>query len=174
MRHRGTPFSGLLFIGLAITPRGPRVIEFNARFGDPETQVVLARLRTPLGGLLHAAAVGELDSIAPLRWSDQHAVTVVVASHNYPGTPRTGDPITGLESVGDVPTAYVLHAGTARGADGMLVSAGGRVLSVVALGDSLSQARERVYDAVERIELDGSHHRSDIALAAERQELHVG
>ena len=136
MRHRGTPFSGLLFIGLAITPRGPRVIEFNARFGDPETQVVLARLRTPLGGLLHAAAVGELDSIAPLRWSDQHAVTVVVASHNYPGTPRTGDPITGLESVGDVPTAYVLHAGTARGADGMLVSAGGRVLSVVALGDA--------------------------------------
>lgn len=174
MRHRGTPFSGLLFIGLAITPRGPRVIEFNARFGDPETQVVLARLLSPLGGLLHAAAVGELDSVAPLRWSDQHAVTVVVASHNYPGTPRTGDPISGLESVTDVPTAYVLHAGTAREGDGTLVSAGGRVLSVVALGDSLSQARERVYDAVGHVELEGSHHRSDIALAAERQELHVG
>ena len=83
-----------------------------------------------------------------LRWSDQHAVTVVVASHNYPGTPRTGDPITGLEDVEDVPTAYVMHAGTARGDDGTLVSAGGRVLSVVALGDSLSQARERVYKGV--------------------------
>jgi phosphoribosylamine---glycine ligase len=174
MRHRGTPFSGLLFIGLAVTTRGPRVIEFNARFGDPETQVVLARLRTPLGGLLRAAALGELDSIGVLRWSDQHAVTVVVASHNYPGTPRTGDPISGIETVADVPTAYVLHAGTARDGDGALVSAGGRVLSVVALGDSLSQARERVYDAVDRIELEGSHHRSDIALAAERRELHVG
>jgi phosphoribosylamine--glycine ligase len=174
MKRRGTPFTGLLFIGLAITSRGPRVIEFNARFGDPETQVVLARLRTPLGGLLLAAATGDLDSLGALRWSDQHAVTVVVASHNYPDTPRTGDPVTGIEAVADVPTAYVLHAGTARGDDGTLVSAGGRVLSVVALGDSLSQARERVYEAVERIELDGSHHRTDIALAAERQELHVG
>jgi phosphoribosylamine---glycine ligase len=174
MRRRGTPFVGLLFIGVAVTARGPRVIEFNARFGDPETQVVLARLRTPLAGLLMAAATGELSSVSPLRWSDQHAVTVVVAAHNYPGTPRTGDPITGIGEADRVPTAYVLHAGTSREEDGTLVSAGGRVLSVVALGDSLAQARERVYDAVGRVELDGSHHRSDIALAAERDELHVG
>jgi phosphoribosylamine--glycine ligase len=174
MARRGTPFVGLLFIGLAVTPRGPRVIEFNARFGDPETQVVLARLETPLGGLLRAAALGRLDSLGALRWSGQHAVTVVVAAQDYPETPRTGDPVRGIDDVADVPTAYVLHAGTARDADGTLVSSGGRVLSVVALGDSLSQARERVYDAVERIELAGSQHRTDIALAAERNELHVG
>jgi phosphoribosylamine--glycine ligase len=174
MRRRGTPFAGVLYVGLALTSKGPRVIEFNARFGDPETQVVLARLETPLGGLLHAAATGRLDSVGALRWSEQHAVTVVVAAHNYPGTPRTGDHILGLEDVAEVPTAYVMHAGTALGPDGTLVSAGGRVLSVVALGDSLSQARERVYEAVGKIELEGSHHRTDIALAAERRELHVG
>ena len=174
MRRRGTPFSGVLFIGLALTSRGPRVIEFNARFGDPETQVVLARLQTPLGGLLLAAATGRLADVGALHWSDQHAVTVVVASHNYPGTPRTGDPVSGVEEATEVPTAYVLHAGTARADDGTLVSAGGRVLSVVALGDSLSQARERAYAAVDAIELEGSHHRTDIALAAERDELHVG
>jgi phosphoribosylamine--glycine ligase len=174
MSRRGTPFVGVLYIGVAITSRGPRVIEFNARFGDPETQVVLARLETPLGGLLMAAATGSLDTVGALTWSDQHAVTVVVASHHYPATPRTGDPVTGVETAGDVPTAYVLHAGTARDDDGTLVSAGGRVLSVVALGESLSQARERVYEAVDHIELEGSHHRTDIALAAERDELHVG
>jgi phosphoribosylamine--glycine ligase len=174
MARRGTPFSGVLYIGVAVTSRGPRVIEFNARFGDPETQVVLARLKTPLGGLLKAAALGELDRVSSLHRSDQHAVTVVVASHNYPGTPRTGDPVMGIEDASEVPTAYVLHAGTARADDGTLVSAGGRVVSVVALGESLSQARERVYEAVGRIELEGSHHRTDIALAAEREELHVG
>jgi phosphoribosylamine--glycine ligase len=98
----------------------------------------------------------------------------VVASHHYPGTPRTGDPIAGIDEASEVPSAYVLHAGTARDADGTLVSAGGRVLSVVALGESLTQARERVYEAVDHIELDGAHHRTDIALAAEREELHVG
>jgi phosphoribosylamine--glycine ligase len=174
MRRRGTPFTGVLYVGLALTAKGPRVIEFNARFGDPETQVVLARLETPLGGLLHAAATGRLHDVGPLRWSEQHAVTVVVAAHHYPGTPRTGDPVHGLEDVADVPTAYVMHAGTALGPDGTLVSAGGRVLSVVALGDSLAQARERAYEAVGKIELEGSHHRTDIALAAERRELHVG
>jgi phosphoribosylamine--glycine ligase len=174
MARRGTPFTGLLYVGLALTRRGPKVIEFNARFGDPETQVVLARLETPLGRLLHAAATGQLDSVEALRWSDQHAVTVVIAAHNYPGTPRTGDPVTGLDDLAGVPTAYVLHAGTARHDDGTLVSAGGRVLSVVALGDSLAQARERVYEAVDHVALEGSHHRTDIALAAERDELHVG
>ncbi|MFC7881591.1 phosphoribosylamine--glycine ligase [Streptomyces sp. NPDC057376] len=167
MRRRGTPFSGLLYAGLAITSRGVRVIEFNARFGDPETQVVLARLRTPLAGLLMAAATGNLADLEPLRWSDDAAVTVVVASHNYPGTPRTGDPITGLDEVAaqDAPHAYVLHAGTRREGDAV-VSAGGRVLSVTATGTDLTEARDRAYRAVARIGLDGSQHRTDIAAKA--------
>ncbi|MEU0050294.1 phosphoribosylamine--glycine ligase [Streptomyces sp. NPDC006184] len=164
MRRRGTPFSGLLYAGLAITSRGIRVIEFNARFGDPETQVVLARLKTPLAGVLMAAATGTLADLPPLRWSEDAAVTVVVASHNYPGTPRTGDPITGLDEVAaeDAPHAYVLHAGTRRDGDA-IVSAGGRVLSVTATGTDLAEARERAYRAVGRIRLDGSQYRTDIA-----------
>ncbi|MYT72995.1 MULTISPECIES: phosphoribosylamine--glycine ligase [unclassified Streptomyces] len=169
MKRRGTPFSGLLYAGLAITSRGIRVIEFNARFGDPETQVVLARLTTPLTGVLLAAANGTLADLEPLRWSDDAAVTVVIASHNYPGTPRTGDPITGLDEVAaqDAPSAYVLHAGTKRdGENGPVLSAGGRVLSVTATGGDLTQARERAYAAVSRIGLDGSQHRTDIAAKA--------
>ncbi|MDX3637398.1 phosphoribosylamine--glycine ligase [Streptomyces europaeiscabiei] len=167
MRRRGTPFSGLLYAGLAITGRGVRVIEFNARFGDPETQVVLARLKTPLAGVLLAAANGTLGDLEPLRWSGDAAVTVVVASHNYPGTPRTGDPITGLDEVAavDAPHAYVLHAGTKRAGD-VVVSAGGRVLSVTATGKDLTEARDRAYTAVARIGLDGSQHRADIAAKA--------
>ncbi|URM90763.1 phosphoribosylamine--glycine ligase [Streptomyces sp. MRC013] len=167
LRRRGTPFSGLLYAGLAITSRGVRVIEFNARFGDPETQVVLARLRTPLAGVLLHAATGSLDCEAPLTWRDEAAVTVVVAACDYPGTPRTGDPITGLDEVAelDAPHAYVLHAGTKRDGDAV-VSAGGRVLSVTATGEDLAQARERAYAAVGRIRLDGSQHRTDIARAA--------
>ncbi|MFD9880641.1 phosphoribosylamine--glycine ligase [Streptomyces alboflavus] len=169
LRRRGTPFSGLLYAGLAITSRGVRVIEFNARFGDPETQVVLARLKTPLAGLLLAAANGTLADLPPLRWSDDAAVTVVIASHNYPGTPRTGDPIEGLADVADqdAPDAYVLHAGTRRDGDAV-VSAGGRVLSVTATGADLAQARERAYAAVGRVRLDGSQHRTDIAEQAAR------
>jgi phosphoribosylamine--glycine ligase len=177
MARRGTPFTGVLFVGLALTSRGPRVIEFNARFGDPETQVVLARLRTPLGQVLLAAAQGRLDQVEPLRWSDDAAVTVVVAAQDYPATPRTGDPITGtdqVEELGDADgTAYVLHAGTALGEDGTLVSAGGRVLSVVATGPTLASARDRVYAAVGQIGLDGSHHRTDIALRATRGEVRI-
>ncbi|MEU3445957.1 phosphoribosylamine--glycine ligase [Streptomyces thermolilacinus] len=170
LRRRGTPFSGLLYAGLAITSRGVRVIEFNARFGDPETQVVLARLRTPLAGVLLHAANGTLDSEPPLTWRDEAAVTVVVAAHNYPGTPRTGDPITGLDEVAelDAPHAYVLHAGTKRDGDAV-VSAGGRVLSVTATGADLAEARERAYAAVGRIRLDGSQHRTDIARTAAGQ-----
>jgi phosphoribosylamine---glycine ligase len=171
MRRRGVPFVGVLYVGLALTSRGPRVIEFNARFGDPETQVVLARLVTPLGGLLYAAAVGKLDEFAPLRWRPEHAVTVVVASKGYPESPRTGDVIEGLAKIGE--DAYVLHAGTAVGKDGFIVSAGGRVLSVVATGTDLAQARDRAYQAVDRIRLKGSHHRTDIALAAQRGEILV-
>ncbi|WP_030685647.1 phosphoribosylamine--glycine ligase [Streptomyces sp. NRRL B-1347] len=171
LRRRGTPFAGLLYAGLAITSRGVRVIEFNARFGDPETQVVLARLRTPLAGVLLAAANGTLADLPPLRWSDDAAVTVVIASHNYPDTPRTGDPIVGLDAVAahDAPTAYVLHAGTKRDGDAV-VSAGGRVLSVTATGADLTQARERAYTAVARISLDGSQHRTDIAEKAAREQ----
>ncbi|MFD3550422.1 phosphoribosylamine--glycine ligase [Streptomyces sp. NPDC058655] len=167
LRHRGTPFSGLLYAGLAITGRGTRVIEFNARFGDPETQVVLARLRTPLAGVLLNAANGTLHAQPPLGWRDDAAVTVVIASHNYPGTPRTGDPIEGLADVAeqDEPDAYVLHAGTRR-EGGAVVSAGGRVLSVTATGSDLAQAREKAYKAVARIQLDGSQHRTDIAAKA--------
>ncbi|MFG2027000.1 phosphoribosylamine--glycine ligase [Streptomyces sp. NPDC048825] len=167
LRRRGTPFSGLLYAGLAITSRGVRVIEFNARFGDPETQVVLARLKTPLAGVLLAAAQGTLADHPNLRWSGDAAVTVVIASHNYPATPRTGDPIEGLDEVAaqDAPYAYVLHAGTRRDGDA-IVSAGGRVLSVTASGTDLARARERAYAAVDRIRLDGSHHRTDIAAKA--------
>ncbi|MFE1782522.1 phosphoribosylamine--glycine ligase [Streptomyces sp. NPDC059506] len=170
LRRRGTPFSGLLYAGLAITSRGVRVIEFNARFGDPETQVVLARLKTPLAGLLRAAATGSLAEVAPLRWSDGAAVTVVVASHNYPGTPRTGDAVEGLEEVAEKDEhAFVLHAGTRLDDSGRVVSAGGRVLSVTATGADLAEARERAYRAVARVRLEGSHHRTDIARAAAEQ-----
>ncbi|MFI1247284.1 phosphoribosylamine--glycine ligase [Streptomyces anulatus] len=169
LRRRGTPFSGLLYAGLAITSRGVRVIEFNARFGDPETQVVLARLKTPLAGVLLASANGTLDALPPLNWRDDAAVTVVIASHNYPDTPRTGDPIEGLADVAaqDGPDAYVLHAGT-RAEGGAVLSAGGRVLSVTATGKDLTAARERAYAALGRIRLDGSQHRTDIALKASR------
>ncbi|MEV7418783.1 phosphoribosylamine--glycine ligase [Streptomyces sp. NPDC089919] len=167
LRRRGTPFSGLLYAGLALTGRGTRVIEFNARFGDPETQVVLARLKTPLAGVLLHAANGTLDQQPSLAWRSDAAVTVVVASHNYPGTPRTGDPIEGLAEVAaeDAPQAYVLHAGTALRGDAV-VSAGGRVLSVTATGSDLAQARDRAYKAVGRIRLEGSQHRTDIARKA--------
>ena len=171
MRRQGTPFAGVLYVGLALTSRGLRVIEFNARFGDPETQVVLARLATPLAGLLYAAAVGKLDEVAALRWRPEHAVTVVVASKGYPASPRDGDVIEGLTELGE--NAYALHAGTAVAKDGSLVSAGGRVLSLVATGADLAQARDRAYRAVKRIRLKGSTHRSDIALAAERGEISV-
>ncbi|MEU8461953.1 phosphoribosylamine--glycine ligase [Streptomyces sp. NPDC029003] len=167
LRRRGTPFSGLLYAGLAMTSRGTRVIEFNARFGDPETQVVLARLRTPLASVLLNAAQGTLNAEPPLSWRDDAAVTVVIASHNYPETPRTGDPIEGLDEVAeqDAPDAYVLHAGTRREGDAV-VSAGGRVLSVTATGSDLAQAREKAYKAVARIRLDGAQHRTDIAAKA--------
>ncbi|WP_430779727.1 phosphoribosylamine--glycine ligase [Actinoplanes sp. G11-F43] len=167
MRERGTPFAGLLYVGLALTPDGPKVIEFNARFGDPETQVVLALLETPLAGLLHAAATGTLAGHESLRWKSGSAVTVVVASHNYPGTPRTGDVIEGAERPG------VIHAGTARNADGDLVSAGGRVLSVTAAGDDLTGAREAAYALVEGVRLAGAQYRTDIALRAVRGEITV-
>lgn len=162
MRHRGTPFAGVLYCGLALTARGVRVIEFNARFGDPETQVVLARLATPLAELLLAAAQGRLDEVPPLRWRDAAAVTVVVAAHGYPGSVRAGDPVEGVEEAEAVPGVHVLHAGTATD-DGALVSSGGRVLTVVGVGADVDDARAVAYDGVARLSLRGSHHRTDIA-----------
>jgi phosphoribosylamine--glycine ligase len=165
MRKRGTPFAGLLYVGLALTPDGPKVIEFNARFGDPETQVILPLLASPLATLLYAAATGTLAEQPPLLWRAGSAVTVVVAGHNYPGPPRTGDVIEGGEQRG------VIHAGTARRADGVLVSAGGRVLSATAVGPDLAAARKAAYVLVDGITLDGSHYRTDIALRAAQGEV---
>lgn len=163
MARRGMPFSGLLYCGLALTSRGMRVVEFNVRFGDPETQVVLARLRTPLGTLLHAAATGTLADLPPLRWRADAAVTVVVASAGYPAAPRTGDVIGGVEAADSVDGVHVLHAGTALDDEGRLVSAGGRVLSVVGIGVDLDAARDATYTGVDAIALEGSQHRTDIA-----------
>jgi phosphoribosylamine--glycine ligase len=149
------------------------VVEFNARFGDPETQSVLARLMTPLSEVMLAAARGRLAELEPLRWRPEASVTVVVASEGYPELARSGDPITGIEDVESLPGVHVLHAGTGRSAEDELVSAGGRVLSVVALGTDLADARRRAYEGVARIDLKGSHHRTDIALRAERGEVTV-
>ncbi|MEV0717213.1 phosphoribosylamine--glycine ligase [Asanoa sp. NPDC050611] len=160
MRRRGRPFAGLLYVGLALTRTGPRVIEFNARFGDPETQVVLAMLETPLAGLLRAAATGTLAAEPPLRWRPGAAVTVVIASAGYPESSRSGDVITGAEGAG------FIHAGTARSSSGDLVTAGGRVLSVTATGVDLAAARDAAYALVDRVTMAGAVIRRDIALAA--------
>jgi phosphoribosylamine--glycine ligase len=169
MAARGTPFSGLLYAGLALTSAGPQVVEFNCRFGDPETQVVLALLETPLAGLLLAAATGTLGTLPPLVWRPGAAVTVVVAAEGYPGTPASGDAIT----VGDLPEGVaVLHAGT-KAADGQVVSSGGRVLSVTAVGTSLADARDKAYAGVAAVDLRGGFWRSDIAARAVRGEITV-
>ncbi|WP_316313530.1 phosphoribosylamine--glycine ligase [Clavibacter michiganensis] len=157
-----TPFIGLLYCGLILTADGIRVIEFNARFGDPETQVVLPRLVTPLSQLLLAAASGELGGVARPEFSDDVAVTVVVASEGYPEAPRTGRVISGVEEAESVEGVSIAHAATAESEAG-LVATGGRVLSVVATGASFVEARSRVYEAVGRLSLDGSQHRTDIA-----------
>lgn len=166
MAARGTAFSGLLYAGLAMTSRGIRVVEFNARFGDPESQVVLARLQTGLGGVLMASAKGTLPDLPPLQWSTDSAVTVVIAAQGYPADPRKGDPIENLAAAGELAGVDVLHAGTTINDEGTVVSSGGRVLSVTALGQTLHQARERAYAAVDLIALEGSHHRRDIAAKA--------
>jgi phosphoribosylamine--glycine ligase len=162
LRRRETPYVGVLYAGIVLTAGGPRVIEFNARFGDPETQVVLDRLATPLSGLLEACAVGTLGSVPPVEWRPGAAVTVVIAAENYPGKPATGDPIAGIEEAEQVEGAYVLHAGTAT-EHGLPVTGGGRVLSVVGTGPDVATARSRAYAAADRIRIRGSHHRTDIA-----------
>ncbi|NAS22341.1 phosphoribosylamine--glycine ligase [Herbidospora sp. NEAU-GS84] len=160
LARRGTPYTGVLYAGLALTSKGPKVIEFNARFGDPETQVVLDRLETPLADLLLACATGELAAQPAVVSRPGAAVTVVIAAENYPGTPVKGDPIEGLSE--EVEGAYVLHAGTAL-KDGRVVSNGGRVLNVVGTGETVAEARERAYELVGRIQMRGSFHRTDIA-----------
>ncbi len=157
LRRRGTPFVGLLYAGLALTSRGLRVVEFNARFGDPETQPLLTRLRTPLGGVLLAAATGRLAGHPPLEWGSGAAVAVVLAAAGYPEHPRTGDPISGADG------ETVFHAGTALDADGRLVTAGGRVLSAVGTGADLAAARAAAYDLAARISFEGGFYRHDIA-----------
>jgi phosphoribosylamine--glycine ligase len=166
--RRGCAFSGVLYAGLAITSAGPAVVEFNCRFGDPETQAVLALLDSPLGALLHAAATGTLVQQPAPRWRPGAAVTVVLAAENYPGRPRVGDVIVGADVDG------VLHAATARRDDGALVSTGGRVLSVVGAGPDLTAARSAAYQTIESIRLPGSHFRTDIGLAAEEGRIKVG
>ena len=165
--RRDSGFSGLLYAGLAITANGPAVIEFNCRFGDPETQAVLALLESPLAQLLNAAATGTLASFGELRWRDGAAVAVVLAAENYPGRPRVGDVVVGSEADG------VLHAGTARREDGAIVSSGGRVLSVVGTGPDLAAARSAAYDIIGSIRLPGSHFRTDIGLAAAEGKIRV-
>ena len=168
MRRRGTPYRGLLYAGLALTSRGPRVVEFNARFGDPETQVVLDRLATPLAGPLAAAASGSLSGGGPLEWAPGAAVTVVMAAEGYPVSPLTADVIEGIDNAERVPGAYVLHAGTGTDRGGQVISAGGRVLNVVGTGPDLKTAREVAYQAAERIRMRGGWFRRDIAAEAAR------
>lgn len=160
MRRRGTPFIGLLYAGLALTSRGLRVVEFNVRFGDPETQAVLALLETGLAGVLRAAARGELDTVGELAWRDGAAVVVVSAAAGYPGTPATGGPIVLPDDEAD---AYVLHAGTRLDGD-TLVAAGGRVLGTVGRGGDLGEARERAYDLLSRVDFADGFHRTDIGI----------
>ena len=163
LRRRGTPYSGLLYAGLCLTAAGIRVVEFNARFGDPETQVVLYRLVTPLSGLLAAAATGGLGGAYQVRWAPGAAVTVVIAAEGYPGTPASGDDIDGLEDADRMPDAYLLHAGTAARGAGRVVSGGGRVLNVVGTGTDLAGARTAAYRAAAKIRMRGGWYRRDIA-----------
>ena len=163
MARRGTPFVGVLYCGLALTSSGLRVVEFNCRFGDPEIQAVLALLETPLSTLLGAAARGELASVPPPDWRSGAAVNVVIAAEGYPESPVLGDPITGLDEAATVEGVELLHAGTATDEQGRVVTAGGRILSVVAVGDDVPEARERAYDAAALIGLRGGQYRRDIA-----------
>ncbi len=165
MRRRGTPYHGVLYAGLMITDAGPKVLEFNCRFGDPETQAVLPRLRSDLLDLLdRSTRLGGLAGAAP-EWSPDWAVTVVLASRGYPESSSKGDEIAGLRAIDSLETE-LFHAGTAESADGRLVTAGGRVLNVTGIGSSPAEARERAYDAAEKIQFDGKQMRRDIAARA--------
>jgi phosphoribosylamine--glycine ligase len=161
LRKLGIDYRGVLYAGLMLTPDGPKVIEFNVRFGDPETQVVLPRLTTDLAGLLAEAAAGRITSEP--GFADEAAVTVVLASEGYPAAPVTGLPITGIDDAEAIEGVSVFHAGTARTAEGDLVTAGGRVLDVTALAPTIAEARSRAYSAITKIAFPGMHYRGDIA-----------
>ena len=167
LARRGLPFVGLLYAGLALTSRGVRVVEFNARFGDPETQVLLELLESPLGRVLHAAATGRLDQMPPLHWRAGAAVGVVMAAAGYPEAPRKGDTITGVQDAAALEGVHVLQAGTTSDSEGLSTS-GGRVLAVVAVDGNLTAARKRAYEGVALVAFDGAQFRRDIALAATR------
>jgi phosphoribosylamine--glycine ligase len=166
MARRETPFRGLLYAGLALTGKGTRVIEFNARFGDPETQVLMALLDSPLSEMLYAAATGTLADVPAPRWKPGAAVAVVMASGGYPESSSSGDVIIGAETLDREPDLHVLHAGTARLDDGRLVTAGGRVLAVTAVGSDLADARAKAYEGVHSISFSGAQWRTDIARRA--------
>jgi phosphoribosylamine--glycine ligase len=165
MTRRGTPFAGLLYVGLALTSRGMRVVEFNARFGDPETQAILPLLESPLGQVLYAAATGTLADVGPLSWRDEAAVIVVAATDGYPGTPRTGGSITGPRLYESTDNVHIVHAGTALDGD-TLVAAGGRVLGAVATAPTLIEAREDAYAALDQLDFPTGFWRTDIAAKA--------
>ncbi len=162
LARRGTPFAGLLYAGLALTSRGVRVVEFNARFGDPETQPLLALLESPLGELLMAAATGDLAAVPKPVFADGAAVGVVLASRGYPASSSSGDVITGIDAAEAIQNVHVIQAGTAV-RDGSLVTAGGRVLAVVGTGPDLAAARAAAYAGVDCVSFDGAQHRTDIA-----------
>ena len=166
MSKRGTPFAGLLYAGLALTSKGVRVVEFNARFGDPETQPLLALLDSSLFDLLYGAATGKLADVGPPTWRDAAAVAIVVAAENYPGQPAVGDVIEGIDEAEAIDGVDVIQAGTSRDAQGRLVTSGGRVLAVTGTGPTLSDARLAAYKGVREIRIRGAHHRTDIALLA--------
>jgi len=167
MRDRGTPFQGVLYAGLMITGEGPKLIEYNVRFGDPECQVLMLRLKSDLLTLLYAAARGDLSGVSP-QWSDERAVTVVMAAKGYPGDYEKGSVIRGLEEAGATGGVTVFHAGTKLGANGEVVAHGGRVLNVSALGRDAADARSRAYAAAGKIDWPGGFYRSDIGLRSSR------
>ncbi|MEX2256426.1 MAG: phosphoribosylamine--glycine ligase [Acidimicrobiia bacterium] len=160
----GIAYRGVLYAGIMLTADGPKVLEYNVRFGDPECQVVVPRMAADLGELCRASAAG--DPLPPVEFADDACVTVVLASERYPEAPRTGDVIDGLDDVAALPDVCVFHAGTARRADGAIVTAGGRVLAVSGSGPTIADARQRAYDAVGRITWPGMQHRTDIAHGA--------
>ena len=170
MARRGTPFAGLLYAGLALTSRGLRVVEFNARFGDPETQAVLSLLESPLGQVLDAAATGRLAEVGELRWSEGAALVVVLAARGYPGTPAQGGRIAGPRLAASGDRVSIVQAGTAD-VDGQVVASGGRVLGVVAHAATLAEARRDAYAAVDELDFPTGFCRRDIALRAERGEI---
>ena len=168
LEGRETPFVGALYAGLALTSRGPKVIEFNARFGDPETQALIPRIASDLGEICLATATGRLEEVR-IEWVPEACVTVVLASGGYPGPHKTGFEISGIDEANSLEGVQVFQAGTALDGD-KLVTAGGRVLAVSALGDTYADARSRAYKAADMIDFEGKHVRRDIALRAERVE----